>query len=277
MATQSSDQRLSRDEQCLKKTNKIGEYIREYTKLGRLHSAVLLAISPVIGALVMGSFELLFLIVLFIIGFLAHVFGFVMNEYADIEVDMQSDDLSEKPLVKGTISPRSALGVSIGAMATMYILTILIAICSSANLWILLVLITLYFGFALAYDLFGKRLMGSDAVLSFWPSILVFFGAFAVMPTASATATATATALGMAPLRALNSLPPLLYVVAILAYLQTLLQNALAGLKDVDHDHLANAKTTPTRLGVKVIDDVNVTDGVKVTDRRLKMTPSFII
>ncbi|MEM2899322.1 MAG: hypothetical protein QXT63_00880, partial [Thermoplasmata archaeon] len=51
-----------------------------------------------------------------------------------------------------------------------------------------------------------------------------------------------------------SSLTPLALGISAIAYIQGLGQNVAAGLKDVDHDYLAGAKTTPLRLGVKVID-----------------------
>lgn len=42
------------------------------------------------------------------------------------------------------------------------------------------------------------------------------------------------------------------YVIALFAFMQTLIQNIIAGLKDVDHDSIAGGMSTPFRMGVRV-------------------------
>ena len=50
-----------------------------------------------------------------------------------------------------------------------------------------------------------------------------------------------------------NPLAPLVLVVACYAYIQGVVQNIIAGLKDADHDASAGAKTTALRLGSRVV------------------------
>ncbi|MEM2899321.1 MAG: UbiA family prenyltransferase [Thermoplasmata archaeon] len=102
---------------------------RMYVKLARLHSSVLLGVAPVCGAIAMGK-ELSFMhyFILFVIGLFVHIYWFVLNEYADIEVDRKSKDLAGKPLVSGAISPNSALAFLLCALACSFLLLFLFPI-----------------------------------------------------------------------------------------------------------------------------------------------------
>ena len=61
--------------------------IAAYAKLLRLPGIGALGIPTVIGALTVGVTDLYNLILVFIIGAIACVYGFVLNDYADIELD----------------------------------------------------------------------------------------------------------------------------------------------------------------------------------------------
>jgi len=195
--------------------------------LGRLHSAVLLGLVPVYGALLMGERDPFHLTILFIIGLLSHTFGFALNEVADLKVDRASSDLKGKPLVKGAISYRAALAFVMGSLALCFILPILVY--PDRVYYLIPILIpTVLIG--IIYDLRGKRWPGSDFILSFYVLLYCLFGAATVS----------------------TAFSEMVWIVAILAYLQTLFQNVVAGLKDADHDHLAGGLTTPLRMGVRV-------------------------
>ncbi len=209
--------------------------VREYARLGRIHSSILSGLAPVIGAMVMGLVEVWLLILLFLIGIMTHIFGFVANEYIDLDIDRHSTDLSEKPLVKGTISKKGAKSYMIGAIVVAYILTIILFFLGSFKFTILELLVpisflTLSWVSIGAYDLVSKKYFGADILLALWPFFLCLFGGAVVS----------------------LELSPLLYVVAGLAFMQLLIQNIMAGLKDIDHDHKAGGVSTPIRMGVKI-------------------------
>jgi 4-hydroxybenzoate polyprenyltransferase len=82
--------------------------IREYLKLARSFNAVLTGISPVMGAIAMQQYDIIILILLFLIGFLGHTFGFVFNDIIDYSIDKSSKEISDRPLISGTISLRNA-------------------------------------------------------------------------------------------------------------------------------------------------------------------------
>jgi 4-hydroxybenzoate polyprenyltransferase len=201
----------------------------EYIKLARLHSSVLTGLTPLFGALAMNpDLDIFVIIEIFLIGILVHIFGFVLNEYFDLEVDRRSKELSDKPLVSGSITPKSALWFGIIALILSYIFLFL-TLGGEFNLLPILFL-SLTFGIFYAYDRWGKELIYADALLAGFVGFLCIMGASVVgWP--------------------LNELAIL---ITSLAFLQLFLQNALAGMKDVEHDSAAGAKTTAIRLGVRV-------------------------
>ena len=201
----------------------------EYARLARLHSAVLTGLTPVLGALAVGMMDLWILVLLFFIGICAHVFGFVFNEYMDIEIDKKAKFLSEKPLVKGTISKTAAITFAFGSVILGYVLLILLAHTQRSIQIFGIIFYTLAWLAIGVYDLTSKRVRGSDLALALWTAALCLFGGFAVQ----------------------NPANPLLFIIAGLAFFQLWIQNIIAGLKDIIHDQLCSVTTTPLRMGVK--------------------------
>jgi 4-hydroxybenzoate polyprenyltransferase len=203
----------------------------EYLKLFRLQTGATTALAPIIGYLIMTiqlnyPIILLELFIIFIIGILMHIFVFVLNEYIDVDVDRRSKDLGEKPLVKGTISTKAALGIVIISM----ILSYLVAILFFIDLWTLIFL-TLAFEFGAIYDIYGKKFAGSDFTLALWIFFFCLFGASVISIEFSG----------------------LVYLIAMLGFFQILFNNAIeGGLKDADHDATAGAKTLAHSLGVRI-------------------------
>lgn len=203
----------------------------DYLKLFRLQTGATTAIAPVIGYLVIASQThysicLLEILLIFIIGILMHIFEFVLNEYIDVDVDRRAPDLADKPLVKGAISTSAALGVVIISVVLPFILTLLFFF----SLWSVILLI-LAFEFGAIYDIYGKKFAGSDFALALWIFFFCLFGASIVS----------------------TNFSNILYLVAALGFFQILFNNAIeGGLKDIDHDAVAGAKTLANALGAKV-------------------------
>ena len=94
----------------------------EYLRLIRPQGAAATGAVVIIGSLIMmGQPNLLHLFILFIIGILGHIFGFVLNEYVDIRVDEKSQYLKEKPLVSGVIPKNHALFIALFACFCAYV------------------------------------------------------------------------------------------------------------------------------------------------------------
>lgn len=210
----------------------------EYLQLLRIQTAVLTALTPLLGGLVMGQRDLIPLCVLFLIGFFYHVYGFVLNEYIDIDVDKKSVHLKKKPLVSNIIAKEYALFIALFACICSCVLAIFFF---SSVFSALLLLWAIILGGT--YNIFGKKLLGSDFVLGGGFFLLCLMGA----STVSINFTFIA------------------YLLCLIYFIHIVFNNAVeGGLKDVDHDHLAGAKTLATRAGVSV------------QHRMLKVTKKFV-
>jgi len=78
--------------------------VTAYATLLRVPAIGALGIIPVIAALTMGVSDIYPLSLIFIIGAFASIFGFLINDYVDIELDGVVDELKKKPLVSGEVS-----------------------------------------------------------------------------------------------------------------------------------------------------------------------------
>lgn len=199
----------------------------EYLCLIRPQGAAFTGAVIIIGSLIMtGQRNMLHLSILFIIGVLGHIFGFVLNEYVDIGVDEKSQYLNEKPLVSGVIPKNHALFIALFACFGAYALTIIFF----QSMFPLLFL-SLAFLSGGIYDAIGKKIPGSDVFVG----VASFFGCLFGASTVSIHFT------------------NLVYIVSLSVFVYIVFSNAVVGgLKDAYHDHLAGAKTTAIRMGVKV-------------------------
>jgi len=83
--------------------------ISDYVKLLRLPGLGGLTTPAVFGALSVGVKDLPILLILLLIGAFSVIYNFVLNDWADIEIDKLTSELHESPLVKGTISKKTAI------------------------------------------------------------------------------------------------------------------------------------------------------------------------
>ena len=203
--------------------------IREYGKLARVHSAVLTGMTPVLGAIAVGMLELSTLVILFLTGLCTHIFGFVFNEYMDVDIDRKSKLLKNKPLVKGTISKTSAIVFAFSGVIIGYLFTTYLILTLETMAFMVIIFYTLSWLSIGVYDLTSKSVCCSDLALALWTGSLCLFGGFAVTSSPSL----------------------LLYIIAGLAFLQLVIQNILAGLKDLKQDRLGLGTSTPLRMGVR--------------------------
>jgi 4-hydroxybenzoate polyprenyltransferase len=231
------------------------DMVKARLRLWRVQTMALTALVPVVGALVFlgepstwttvdASEVLPELILLFLVGCLFHIYGFVLNEWSDIEVDRASSDLQEKPLVSGMVSLGEAKWTAIGAGLATFPILALVTLDPPTHMILLGAL-----AMAAAYDLWGKR-FPLDVLLAGSLTLLLLTGAMALG--------------GFDP----NYAPhvTLLLCVGGLQFLQNLYQNAIeGGLKDADHDAAAGARTFAAVLGVRVRDDGELVGGAVFT------------
>ena len=196
----------------------------EFAKLSSVHFVFLTAVIPVTGAIAMGEKDLFILTVIFLIGLAAHTVGFAFNHYSDIEVDRLSDHISKRPLPSGSISKKHALIYILSWFFFGLILTLYFF--GSKLLLLYLLGITL----AAIYDAYSKKIIGMDFILGASVVTGVLFGAATVS----------------------FQFPNIIYVFCVLAFLQTLNLNLIAGgIKDADHDYLIHSKHLSTQLGLR--------------------------
>lgn len=198
----------------------------EYLRLLRIQTAATTALTPLIGGLIMGQRDISLLLILLLIGFLYHIYGFVLNEYVDIDIDIKSVDLQNKPLVSGSIPKKYALMIVFLSCVGACLLTIFFL---PSVLTILFLLFALLLGGI--YDVFGKKIPGSDTILG---------GSFFSMCLMGASTVS-------------NDFTLVTYVVCSIYFVHIVFNNAVeGGLKDVTHDRIAGAKTLATCMGVSV-------------------------
>ncbi|UCF12657.1 MAG: UbiA family prenyltransferase [Thermoplasmatales archaeon] len=200
----------------------------EYLRLFRFQTGAATASAPLIGGLVIGQRDIFVLFILLIIGILYHIYVFVLNEYIDVEVDRKSLDLQKKPLVSGSIPRKYAQFIIFISCVCACALTI---IFFPYPIPILFLILAIMLGGI--YDIFGKKILGSDFILGSGFFFICLFGASTFS----------------------NDFTSITYIVCSIYFFHIIFNNAVeGGLKDVYHDHLAGAKTSAIRMGVKVID-----------------------
>jgi len=203
-----------------------------YARLLRLPGIGGLAIPPVIGAITVGMYDLYNLAIVFIIGALAALFGFILNDIVDVEVDKLSDELKGKPLVNGDISTKTAIGICVFFMLLTFLLLF--------YLWFNETLTYLKFGALLCiilagilgsiYDLYGKQFVGSDFLVAISMALIFLFGALAFGEPTTIT-----------------------WIIFVLTFNNLLHMNAVeGGLKDADHDYKKGVKNIALTSGVQV-------------------------
>ena len=203
---------------------------REYAKLSHFQTASQLIAIPILGALATGlRIDIFDILVLGVIGFLVNMFGFTMNEYIDVEVDTASKELSDKPLVKGTIPREHALVMAFGSLSLTFVL---------AGLYfpdlVALTMLTISIAFAGIYNLIGKQYAGVDFLLGVWAFFFCLFGAYAFTSEAGL----------------------FVYIIATLILFQWWFANIVeGGVKDAEHDFDIGVRNTTTAWGVRVMGD----------------------
>jgi 4-hydroxybenzoate polyprenyltransferase len=210
-----------------------------YLRLMRIHAAASASLLVLLGALTMGQRNLMSLVVLFVIGVLFHIDGFVSNEYADVEVDRQSPDLQSKPLVSGRVSKKQALAVAWSACIAEYILVL---VFFPKILPVVVLTGTILAG--TLYTFFRARLaVISDFMMAGSFALFVVFGASTVS----------------------GSVSTVPFTIAVLVFFGLVFSNVVeGGLKDVGHDLSGGRKTFAARLGITV------------EDGRLSISKSFV-
>ena len=211
--------------------------IREYLKLSRSFNAVLTGVSPVMGAIAMEQYNIVTLFLLFLVGFLGHTFGFVFNDIIDYKIDKSSEEISDRPLISGTISIKKAWIFAIASMIVAFIIALYIAIINQ-NFFPVLILAVSAFFIAL-YDLISKKYPFMDVFVSFGVFFLILYGA----------------CYGKTSVKSIYDISKLAWTVCVLGSIQVLfMQTVAGGMKDIENDFMKGAKTSAIKMGVRITD-----------------------
>ena len=235
--------------------------IREYLKLARSFNAVLTGISPVMGAIAMKQYDILSLFLLFLVGFLGHTFGFVFNDIVDYKIDKYSKEISDRPLISGTISVKKAWVFAIASMIAAFIIAIYIAVTTHSFFPIVVLVISSFF--IILYDLTSKKFPFTDILVAIGIFFLILYGAF----------------YGDTPVKNINDITKLAWIVCVLGSIQVLFMQIVAGgMKDIENDFMKGAKTLAVQMGVRIVNgNLKVSSSFKTLAYSIQLTDILIV
>jgi len=215
--------------------------IREYLKLARSFNSFLTGVSPVMGAIAMGKFDLFHILLLFLIGFFGHTYGFVLNDIIDYKIDKLNKDLSDRPLISGTISQRNAWIFAITSMIISFLLATYL--CIITDIYFPLLILILSALVITIYNIISKKYPLMDIFSSSAVFLLILYGATTVSGN-------------------IENVTTLAWIVCLLGWIQVFfMQLVPGGLKDIKNDYVAGASTAAVKFGVRV----TKTDLLKIT------------
>lgn len=231
--------------------------IIEYFKLVRIPGWGAYCIPAVFGALTTDIFNINQIIILFIIGIFATIFGFVLNDYVDVSTDKLSSDLLERPLVKGAISTQNALFISIFAAVIHYIVVIVAMITNIFFIsYYAIIVLTLAAILTIIYNFRGKHIVGSDVFVAIGTALYCLFGALVVS----------------------EEIGGLTWIVVIVTFIQVFyLNSVVGGLKDADHDYKLGGKNLAIFLGVEAKEKLYIPISFKILALSIRSFSVFFI
>ena len=202
--------------------------MKRYLKLIRPYGMLFLGFTPVFGAIANGEFSPSHLIILLIIGLFTHIFGFVQNDYYDVEIDSKSKYVSKRPLVIGSISQK----ITIVIFVSSFLLSLLLSLVFIFTFYSFVVLL-LSFLCMFLYNKYSKHYFGMEYILGFGVFNCGIYGALTVS----------------------NNISFLAILISLVGFMQWLFSVGIsANLKDVEFDSKQGIRTTPIMFGVHVSD-----------------------
>jgi len=200
----------------------------------RINGAIGMVFPPLFGVISVNNFSLSVIGPLSLIGLVSGIYGFMLNDYMDVDIDRQCPELSQRALVKGTISKKVAKFIIISCFFSAYAMLFIFFYRHNIYFYIGLTCLIMADILAGIYNTRGKRIIGSDFLLALGQALYLLFGAFLVIKTWSS----------------INSLT---WTLCILFFLQMLYNNAVVGgLKDAYHDNLMKVRNIALASGVTI-------------------------
>jgi len=229
-----------------------------YAKLLRVPGIGGLATPPIIAALTVGVNDLYSLFFLFVIGAFAGIYGFILNDYADVELDRLVKDLHGKPLVSGDISRKNAVAICVFLILLSFLFIFTLWRGKTIDEYKFAAAVSIFLAGILGsiYDLYGKKIFGSDFLVAISMGLVFLFGAFSFgKPTI------------------------LTWIIFVLTFNQTLHMNSVeGGIKDSDHDYIRGVNNIALRSGVKVKDDnILIPSKFKAFGMTIRLCSAFLL
>jgi len=209
--------------------------VAAYARLLRIPGLGGLAIPPVIAALTVGVYDFYNLTILFVIGAFAIIYGFVLNDYADVELDKLIKELHGKPLVSGDISKKNAIAISVFLILFTFLFVFILWRGETLDDFKFAALICIFLAGILGsfYNLYGKKIVGSDFLVAISVAFVFLFGALSFGEPTIFT-----------------------WIIFLLTFNNLTHMNAVeGGIKDADHDYMVGVKNIALSSGVKVDGD----------------------
>jgi 4-hydroxybenzoate polyprenyltransferase len=232
--------------------------IAAYAKFLRIPGLGGLAIPPVIGALSVGVYDFNTLVILLIIGSLSAMYGFILNDYSDVELDKLVKELQKKPLVSGEISRKNAVAISVFCILFAFLFTFILFRGTYFDEYKFAAILCIIFAGFLGsiYNLYGKKIVGSDFFVAISMAFVFLFGALAVGKPTLIT-----------------------WLIFLLTFNQTLHMNAIeGGIKDSDHDHIMGVKNIALASGVKVSGNrITIPAHFKIFAMGIRLFSAFLV
>lgn len=201
-------------------------FLKELLILTRFEHAIMLAIAVLIAEIiVLGSFPILTSIVVLslLVPILSEMGSFALNDYLDIETDRLNKCMN-RPLVKGTISPKFAFWFSIVCL----LLSTILAYFINSYAFLIALLFNLV---AILYNWKLKELpLVGNIYIAFTMAIPFIFGNYVVS----------------------DNLSPIILLLALLGFLSGLAREIIKSIQDMEGDIKARkSKTLPVIIGKK--------------------------
>jgi len=232
--------------------------LKNYAKLARIEYSAF-SVVAVIGALTVAgdALEISHFILLFIINVITLIWGFVHNDYCDIEIDRHSEELSERLLVKGTVSRKAALTIIISGV----LINLTLPLIFISSILPILILATCMILAAL-YNMFSKKLVSSDIFYAGSATLLCLFGALAVSDST----------------QGLQGIAGLTWIILAIMFIDHFFFNAIeGGLKDVRNDRKVGAKTIASYLVVTTGKRMTIRNSFKAIAISLKVAIIILV
>jgi len=219
--------------------------VAAYARLLRIPGLAALATPTIIAAITVGVYDLYSLSLLFLIGAFAAIYGFILNDYSDVELDKLIPELHGKPLVSGDVSKKNALTISIFLILLTFLFIFILWRGEVLDEYKFMALICIILAGILGsfYNIYGKKIAGSDFFVAISMSLVFLFGALSFGPPGILT-----------------------WIIFLLTFNQALHMNSVeGGIKDADHDYKMGVNNIALNVGVKVKgEDIFIPNSFKI-------------